>query len=135
MNSGKLTTKYYLLVNLVSNSTNFMYFRHFTETVKASVRVCRLGFAYTPGTSNISQLSFIFISFNLAYFKVSFSFLTINIHAVIKLIFYIDHIKNADNWVSTILDMQISKCNVISGYVMIDSSCGLIHAVIPLKEE
>ena len=34
-----------------------------------------------------------------------------------------------------ILDMQISKCNVISGYAMIDSSCGLIHAVIPLREE
>ena len=37
-------------------------------------------------------------------------------HAVIKIIFYIDHIKNADNWVAAILDMQISKCNVISGY-------------------
>ena len=37
-------------------------------------------------------------------------------HAVIKIIFYIDHIKNADNWVAGILDMQISKCNVISGY-------------------
>jgi hypothetical protein len=56
-------------------------------------------------------------------------------HAVIQIIFYIDHIKNEDNWVSTILDMQISKCNVISGYAMIDSLCGLIHAVIPLKEE
>ena len=37
-------------------------------------------------------------------------------HAVIKIIFHIDHIKNADNWVAAILDMQISKCNVISGY-------------------
>ena len=37
-------------------------------------------------------------------------------HAVIKIIFYIDHIKNAYNWVAAILDMQISKCNVISGY-------------------
>ena len=37
--------------------------------------------------------------------------------AVIKIIFYsIDHIKNADNWVAAILDMQISKCDVISGY-------------------
>jgi len=40
-------------------------------------------------------------------------------HAVIKIIFYIDHIKNADIWVAAILDMQISKCNVISGYVKI----------------
>jgi hypothetical protein len=38
-------------------------------------------------------------------------------HAVIKIIFYIDHIKNADNWDAAILDMQIGKCNVISGYV------------------
>jgi hypothetical protein len=37
-------------------------------------------------------------------------------HAVIKIIFYIDNIKNADNWVAAILDMQISECNVISGY-------------------
>jgi hypothetical protein len=27
---------------------------------KASVMVCRLGFSYTPGTSNISRFSFIF---------------------------------------------------------------------------
>jgi hypothetical protein len=33
-----------------------------------------------------------------------------------KIIFYIDHLKNADNWVAAILDMQISKCNAISGY-------------------
>jgi hypothetical protein len=38
-------------------------------------------------------------------------------HAVIKIIFYIDHTKNADNWVVAILDIQISKCYVISGYV------------------
>jgi len=37
-------------------------------------------------------------------------------HTVIKIIFYIDHIKNADNCVASILDMQISKCNVISEY-------------------
>jgi hypothetical protein len=41
-------------------------------------------------------------------------------HADIQIIFYmyIDHIKNADNWVAAILDMQISKCNVISGYAL-----------------
>jgi hypothetical protein len=39
---------------------------NFRTTVKASVRDCHLGFAYTTGTSNISRLSFIFISFNLA---------------------------------------------------------------------
>jgi len=37
-------------------------------------------------------------------------------HAVIKIIFYIDHIKNAENLVAAILDMQISTCNVNSGY-------------------
>ena len=37
-------------------------------------------------------------------------------HAVIKIIFYIDHIKNTDNGLAAILVMQISKCNVISGY-------------------
>ena len=40
-------------------------------------------------------------------------------HEVIKIIFYINHIKNADNWVAAILDMQISKCNVISGYIIL----------------
>jgi hypothetical protein len=29
----------------------------------------------------------------------------INMHAVMKIIFYIDHIKNADNWVAAILDI------------------------------
>ena len=38
-------------------------------------------------------------------------------HAVKKIIFYVDHIKNADNWVAANLDIQISKCYVISGYV------------------
>ena len=37
-------------------------------------------------------------------------------HAAIKIFFYIDHRKNAENWVAAILDMQISKCNVVSGY-------------------
>ena len=37
-------------------------------------------------------------------------------HVVIQIIFYIDNIKNADIWVAAILDMQISKCNVISEY-------------------
>jgi hypothetical protein len=43
-------------------------------------------------------------------------------HAVVKIIFYIGHIKNADNWIAAILDMQISKCNVISGYARDNNS-------------
>ena len=43
-------------------------------------------------------------------------------HTVIR---FIDHIKNADNWVAAILDMQISECNVISGYVSLETSSKL----------
>jgi hypothetical protein len=52
----------------------------------------------------------------LAKFKVPFSIPASKMHAVIKIIFYIDHIKNTDNGLAAILVMQISKCNVISGY-------------------
>ena len=33
----------------------------------------------------------------VAQFKIPFSIQAINMHAVIKIMFYIDHIKNADN--------------------------------------
>ena len=36
----------------------------------------------------------------------------INMHAVIQIIFFIDHIKNADNWVAAILDCKLA--NVMS---------------------
>jgi hypothetical protein len=77
-----------------SNSSRFQE----SKLIPASWPQNIIRFSYTPGTSNISRLSFIFISFNWLNSKSHFQFPAIKMHAVIKII----------------LDMQISKRNVIS---------------------
>jgi hypothetical protein len=41
------------LLNFVSHATNFIYFRHFYIDSSGQKRVRRLGFSFSPGTSNI----------------------------------------------------------------------------------
>jgi hypothetical protein len=57
--------------------------------------------------------SLIFISFNSAWFNVSFSSSENDTHAIMNDIVYINHMKIAD---VAILDMQMSKVPIISGY-------------------